>query len=797
MSGRWKALASCVSGLLLLGMQVGALWAEWAPGEQLRPKGAVGGRLPDELLVQVKPGVTESRARGILNEFGAQVSDEIPQLRVKRIKVPPHALERILESLNAHEHMSFAEPNFLAEPMSIPNDYYYNSQWHLPKISAPEGWDLTTGAADIPIAILDTGVDPNHPDLQAKLLPGYNFYDRNTDTSDVRGHGTAVAGAAAAISNNGRGVAGVAWRNPVLPLRISAPDGYATYSAMASAITYAADHGAKVINLSYGGENYSSTLQSAVDYAWSKGAVVVASAANYSTDTPYYPAACNHVVAVSATNTSDQLTSFSNYGNWVDVAAPGVSIYTTSRGGGYGAYSGTSFSSPVTAGLLALIFSANPSLTNQDVLDILTQNTDDLGAPGFDSTFAHGRINVSKSLQAALEKRQETDTTPPLAIITSPSDGSVITGGVITVNVSATDNVGVTKVELYVNGSLHSTDTSSPYSFLWDSSQRPDGTYQFYAKAYDAAGNTAQSGSISLNLTRPQTDTTPPVVSISSPPDGSVITGGVITVNVSATDNVGVTKVELYVNGSLHSTDTSSPYSFLWDSSQRPDGTYQFYAKAYDAAGNTAQSGSISLNLTRPQTDTTPPVVSISSPPDGSVITGGVITVNVSATDNVGVTKVELYVNGSLHSTDTSSPYSFLWDSSQRPDGTYQFYARAYDAAGNTAQSGSISLNLTRPQTDTTPPVVSISSPKEGQRFRRKVRIQVSALDDSGISRIDLLLDGIALATEASESMNYVLKGSGLPKGEHTITFEAEDLAGNISTAQVTVYKGRKPRLSQ
>ena len=700
MSGRWKALASCVSGLLLLGMQVGALWAEWAPGEQLRPKGAVGGRLPDELLVQVKPGVTESRARGILNEFGAQVSDEIPQLRVKRIKVPPHALERILESLNAHEHMSFAEPNFLAEPMSIPNDYYYNSQWHLPKISAPEGWDLTTGAADIPIAILDTGVDPNHPDLQAKLLPGYNFYDRNTDTSDVRGHGTAVAGAAAAISNNGRGVAGVAWRNPVLPLRISAPDGYATYSAMASAITYAADHGAKVINLSYGGENYSSTLQSAVDYAWSKGAVVVASAANYSTDTPYYPAACNHVVAVSATNTSDQLTSFSNYGNWVDVAAPGVSIYTTSRGGGYGAYSGTSFSSPVTAGLLALIFSANPSLTNQDVLDILTQNTDDLGAPGFDSTFAHGRINVSKSLQAALEKRQETDTTPPLAIITSPSDGSVITGGVITVNVSATDNVGVTKVELYVNGSLHSTDTSSPYSFLWDSSQRPDGTYQFYAKAYDAAGNTAQSGSISLNLTRPQTDTTPPVVSISSPPDGSVITGGVITVNVSATDNVGVTKVELYVNGSLHSTDTSSPYSFLWDSSQRPDGTYQFYAKAYDAAGNTAQSGSISLNLTRPQTDTTPPVV-------------------------------------------------------------------------------------------------SISSPKEGQRFRRKVRIQVSALDDSGISRIDLLLDGIALATEASESMNYVLKGSGLPKGEHTITFEAEDLAGNISTAQVTVYKGRKPRLSQ
>lgn len=278
--------ASILGAALLVLTGVQTLWAEWVPGEKRRPLTGLAGRLPGELLVQVKPGVTDGRLRPILNALEAEVSDEIPQIRVKRIKVPPHALERILESLNADEHTKFAEPNFLAEPMSTPDDYYYNSQWHLPKISAPEAWDLSTGAQNIPIAILDTGVDPAHPDLGAKLLPGYNFYDRNTDTSDVRGHGTAVAGAAAAISNNGRGVASVAWGNPILPIRISAPDGYATYSAMASAIIYAADHGAKVINLSYGGENYSSTLQSAVDYAWSKGAVVVASAANYSTDTP-------------------------------------------------------------------------------------------------------------------------------------------------------------------------------------------------------------------------------------------------------------------------------------------------------------------------------------------------------------------------------------------------------------------------------------------------------------------------------------------------------------------------------
>ncbi|MEJ5377669.1 MAG: Ig-like domain-containing protein, partial [bacterium] len=205
------------------------------------------------------------------------------------------------------------------------------------------------------------------------------------------------------------------------------------------------------------------------------------------------------------------------------------------------------------------------------------------------------------------------------------------------------------------------------------------------------------------------------------------------------------------------------------------------------AAGNTAQSGSISLNLRR--ADTTPPVVTITSPPDGSVITGGTVTVSVSATDDVGVTKVELYVNGGLYATDTSSPYGFLWDTSQRVDGVYELFARAYDAAGNTAQSGSISLNLRR--ADTTPPVVTIIRPKEGQRFRRKIRIRGSVSDDSGISRTDLLIDGVVFATTASESINHVLKSSGLSKGEHTITLEAVDLAGNVSTVQVTVHKGR------
>ena len=162
-------------------------------------------------------------------------------------------------------------------------------------------------------------------------------------------------------SNNYIGVTGIVWNNPLMPLRISDPNGWATYSAMASAMIYAADRGVKVMNISFAGSSSSSTLQNAVNYAWSKGAIVFASAGNYSTNTPYYPAACNNAVSVAATTSSDSPASFSNYGTWIDLSAPGVSILTTNNGGGYGSWSGTSFSSPITAGLGALVFSANPS----------------------------------------------------------------------------------------------------------------------------------------------------------------------------------------------------------------------------------------------------------------------------------------------------------------------------------------------------------------------------------------------------------------------------------------------------
>lgn len=540
----------------------------------------------DELLVQTRAGVGKEKFEEDIAGLGAATAEEITQIRVKRIKVPAQALEKVMAALSKNPRVKFVEKNYLVQASATPNDTSYPSQWHLPKISAPAAWDTTIGSTGVSIAIADSGVDPTHPDLAGKLQPGYNFVLSSTDTHDFYGHGTKVAGSAAAMSNNTTGVAGVAWSNPIVPLVITDSTGYATYSAMARAMTYAADKGIRIINLSFAGSSSSSTLQNAVDYAWNKGTIVFASAGNYGTSTLQYPAACNHVVAVAATTSTDAFASFSSYGTWITVSAPGSSILTTSNGGGYASVSGTSFASPITAGLGALILSANPSLTAQQVVDIIKQNGDDLGTAGFDQYFGYGRINAAKSIIAAKNAVAQVDTTAPVSSITSPSNGATVSG-VVPVNVSATDTTGVTRVELYVNGALLATDTAAPYSFSWDTAASGSGTRYLYAVAYDAAGNAGQSSQVTVTVSAATADTVAPVVSITKPADGSSITKlNNVTITATATDSVGVTKMDIYVDGALKSTVAGSSISWTWNTKKATTGTHVITVKAYDAAGN-------------------------------------------------------------------------------------------------------------------------------------------------------------------------------------------------------------------
>jgi thermitase len=574
----WKAL---LASLLAIGPWCAA--HAFTEGDGVPPD-APGLYVADELLVQSKAGVHRWRMDEIFRGHGAWTKEHIPHIRVDRIHVPPQALKRVQAALARDPHINYVERNPIARAMVVPNDPQYASEWHLGKISAPQGWAVETGSPDVPIAILDTGVDPDHPDLSAKLLPGYNFYSRNGDTTDVHGHGTAVAGSAAAISNNDVGVAGVAWENPILPVRIADPQGTATHATMALAIAYAVDQGAKVINLSFGGTGNSTTLQNAINDAWNRGAIVVAAAANSNTSTPYYPAACANVIAVSATTSSDTRASFSNFGNWVDVSAPGVNILSTSNGGGYGYWSGTSFSSPITAGLAALIFSANPALTNAQVVDILTLNGDDLGTPDFDPYFGHGRINVYKSLLAAGNAVPHSDLTAPTVSIQSPAPGASV-GGAITVGVTASDDAGVSRVELYVDSSLLATDTTQPYSFFWDSSQYQNGVHTLVARAYDPSGNEGISAPVTVTVTNAGGDTIPPTVTILSPRNGARVAAST-RIQVRASDIGGISRTELYVDGTRRATSNSGTLTWLWNTTRIATGSHTISATSYDAAGN-------------------------------------------------------------------------------------------------------------------------------------------------------------------------------------------------------------------
>ena len=544
-----------------------------------------------QILVKPAKGATEVDLHALLSFHGAAEIDSIPALDVRIVRVPAKALEAVLTALAHNPKIEFAEKDFVAQANATPNDPSYVNEWHLAKIQAPSAWDVTTGTASTVIAVLDTGVNFAHPDLRGKMLAGYDFVNIDNDPSDDNGHGTGTAGTAAAASNNAIGVASVAWACPVMPLKVLDASGSGSYSNIAKAINYAADNGARVVNMSFGGTSNSITLQNAVDYAWNKGVVLIAAAGNNGNNTPFYPAACNNVVAVSATNSSDVITSWSSYGSYVDVSAPGESILTT-WGSDYAYVSGTSFSSPVTAATVALMISIQPKLTNSQTVDLLLKNADDLGAAGYDVYYGYGRVNASRAVYAA-RNAISSDTTAPVVTIGSPANGAIVSG-TVGISASATDNVGVTKMEILIDGTIVAQGTAATISYSMNTLNYVDGSHTIQARAYDAANNVG-SASISVSVKNSTiADTTAPTVAITSPADGSTVSG-TVKIYVSATDNVGVTKVDLYLDGAFFNSSTSSTPVFSWNTRGAAKGSHKLQAYAYDAAGNIGPSSVVTV----------------------------------------------------------------------------------------------------------------------------------------------------------------------------------------------------------
>lgn len=545
---------------------------------------SAGTPVAGRILVMPRAGLGDAALAAILDQHGGK-GRRIGASALHIVDLPAGQEKSAVERLARHPHIKFAELDRRIPPAFASNDPYFGSQWHLPLIGAPIAWDAARGDG-VTIAILDTGVDPLHSDLAPRMVAGWNVYANNADTADVYGHGTKVAGAAAAILGNGAGVAGVAGNARIMPVRISAADGSATYSAMAQGLTWAADRGARVANISYVAAG-SASVNSAATYMKGKGGLVVTAAGNYGVDANIAPTTA--MIPVAATDPSDLKTSWSSFGSFVAMAAPGAGIYTTTSGGGYAAVSGTSFASPITAGVVALMMSANPALSAGGVESLLYSTAVDLGAAGRDPYYGHGRVNAAGAVQAAINAVTVADTTAPTAAVSAPLGSSTV-GGIVAVDVAATDNVGVARVELRSNGVLVATDTAAPYAFSWDSTRSANGMASLVATAFDAAGNSASSSSVAVNVANASVaDSTPPVLRISQPAEGSKVSG-TVSIRVEATDDAGSAGLRqtLYIDGKSVASASGGALSYSWNTRKATAGSHLIQAVAQDAAGNSA-----------------------------------------------------------------------------------------------------------------------------------------------------------------------------------------------------------------
>ncbi len=363
----------------------------------------------NEIVVKFRRGLSNRELLQIRKELDVQVVRQNGITYVFRSKT--HRMESMRDYFKKWNPV-YTEPHYLyltnewdgngsQAQAIVPNDTLYSEyQWNLPQIAAEQGWNLNKGSEDIVVAVVDTGVQSDHPDLQGRLVEGLNVIDPASPPEDDVGHGTHVAGIIAAQVNNQEGVAGITWYTKIMPIKVLDNTGAGSAYAVAEGVIWAADHGAHVINMSLGNYAQAQFLHDAIQYAVNKGVVVVAASGNDNTDRPGYPAAYPEVIAVSATDPGGGKAEYSNYGDYMDVAAPGTSIASTYPGSRYAALSGTSMASPHVAALASLVRAANPQLTPAEVADVLCSTAKDLGDKGRDAIYGYGEIDVRNALQA-------------------------------------------------------------------------------------------------------------------------------------------------------------------------------------------------------------------------------------------------------------------------------------------------------------------------------------------------------------------------------------------------------------
>jgi len=458
---------------------------------------------PNELIVGVKEITDQALTEIIAN--GGTVLELLTPIKAIRVHIGASVENAFVTAIKGKAWVSYVERNAIVKAVYVPSDAYWGSLWGMRNIKADQAWDIHKGLSTVVVAVVDTGVEYTHPDLAAHYMAGgYDWVNTDKDPLDDNGHGTHCAGVAAAVMDNGIGVVGVA-QVSVMAEKVLDSTGSGTMADVANGITHAADNGAKVISLSLGAYFPSITLQNACQYAWNRGCILVAAAGNDFTYMPFYPAAYDTVIAVAATNIRDSSASYSNFGDWIELSAPGGDgsytnewILSTYKGGGYAWGKGTSMAAPHVSGLAALVWSYKPSLINQELRTHLYNTADDLGYAGKDIYFGYGRINAYRALNelGPIDK-------PPTCTIIDPVNGQTLSG-IHRVLVSATDDHEVAKVELRIDGGTWIDITAnyleSHYYYDWYTTSVSEGSHTLIARAIDAAGQTTNSPQITVTV---------------------------------------------------------------------------------------------------------------------------------------------------------------------------------------------------------------------------------------------------------------------------------------------------------
>lgn len=618
-------------------------YAQEKPKKEKELKGKELGVAKDRVLVKFKQNITEKRKEQILKKLNGKTKKKIRGTNIEIVSIPsvtnPEQLVSDLKTTEKNDIES-ATVDALVSPEFIPNDPNYSLQYHIPKIQADYAWDAAS-ASGVLIGVCDTGVDANHLDLSPSLRLdlGYNTVDDTKNWSPVHYHGTLVAGTIAAVNQNNRGVAGIAPGAQVIPIRISnLSDGGAYVSDAAECISYSADNGAKVINLSYRMAQYEAINQAAL-YAESKGAITMVGAGNDNTNPgwPDYPS----FLAVAATDQNDNRAYFSNYGDYIDIAAPGVSIYTTNLDNTYTSASGTSLSSPIVASVAGLVYGAKSSLSAAEVKSILLSTADDIGTPGDDIYFGAGRVNARRAIERTLG-------------VTIPFPSPIPT---VTPTATPTPTTIKTPTATPTTAKL----TPTPTKPVPTSTKTPTPT-----------------------PTKKPSDTTPPTASIKSPLNNAKLKG-YIYVEANVADNVGVTKVEFFFDNILIGTRTG-PTTFIQGtntSSYAHNSKHTLTVKAYDAANNQTTSAPVSVTII----DSTPPTISNVTPADKSIVPRGQsITISAAINDPIGIKSIEFLVNGNKVCKQSTTASSCVWKVPTGRNKQYGLRIYATDTADNVGE---------------------------------------------------------------------------------------------------------------